>query len=303
MGYVVYIGAANVDITGFATGDLIPRNSNPGKIRLYSGGGARNSAECYARLGGEVKFIGAIGDDAFGQKLVQDSQAVGIDMSHCLTVPGAMSSAYIALMDEERDMAVALSDVELEQRLTPEFMAAKLPVLCGARAVVLGSGLPMETLEFVTQNCLVPLWIDTSSVSRGLAIKPILGRFHTVKCNLLEAMAVTGETAQDIAALQRMARAILAMGCRRVLITCGARGAFCADGESTGMHPAIPVRRVQSATGAGDSFFAGVLLWRERGYSIQQSVRFGMAVANLTIRSPLPVNPDLNLEEVLALAF
>ena len=50
-GFVLAIGAANMDITGSSQHALVPHDSTPGQIRYAPGGVARNVAENLARLG------------------------------------------------------------------------------------------------------------------------------------------------------------------------------------------------------------------------------------------------------------
>jgi pseudouridine kinase len=59
--YVVVIGGANVDIGGTPYNELIPEDSNPGRITVTFGGVGRNIAHNLANLGVNTKLITAVG--------------------------------------------------------------------------------------------------------------------------------------------------------------------------------------------------------------------------------------------------
>lgn len=50
----------------------------PGTIRFRAGGSAANTARTFAGLGGEAAFVGAVGDDAWGRRLVAALRADGV---------------------------------------------------------------------------------------------------------------------------------------------------------------------------------------------------------------------------------
>ena len=105
--YVALIGAANIDIQGFSSSTLINRDSNPGRIEFCPGGVSRNIAENLSRLGIRTEVISAVGGDPNGTLILDSCKSCGIGTDYSLIVPDAVSSVYLAIMDESRDMALA----------------------------------------------------------------------------------------------------------------------------------------------------------------------------------------------------
>ena len=68
--YVVVIGGANVDIGCTPYNELIPEDSNPGRITITFGGVGRNIAHNLANLGVNTKLITAVGNDPFGNEIL-----------------------------------------------------------------------------------------------------------------------------------------------------------------------------------------------------------------------------------------
>ncbi len=136
--HAVAVGAANIDVHGFTDRPLVMRDSNPGRIRTCPGGVARNIAENLARLGVPVDLITALGDDAGGASLRASCRALGIRLDRGVEVPGHPSSTYMAIMDEEGDMAIGLSDMRILDHVTPEHLESCAPLLSEAGVVVAG---------------------------------------------------------------------------------------------------------------------------------------------------------------------
>ena len=114
---VVGVGAANVDVHGRSRKSIIMRDSNPGYMATSVGGVTRNILENLARQGVPVALLSAVGDDLYGEKIVRDSKLAGIDMSHLLQKHGAVSSSYIAILDEKGDMLLGMSDMRIIEDL------------------------------------------------------------------------------------------------------------------------------------------------------------------------------------------
>lgn len=98
MGKVVVVGSLNMDIVMKikempSTGEtVLAKETN----YLYGGKGA-NQAVAAARMGAEVKMVGAVGNDAFGTKLVAQLEKEAIDTSGIIEkqdVPSGMAAVF-----------------------------------------------------------------------------------------------------------------------------------------------------------------------------------------------------------------
>ncbi|MFA7573060.1 MAG: PfkB family carbohydrate kinase, partial [Lutispora sp.] len=107
--YIAVVGGANVDIQGFPYKNFIPRDSNPGNIKISLGGVGRNIGENLVKLGVYVKLISVIGDDIYGCKILGEAKNIGLDMKDSLILEGEATSTYLSILDEYKDMAAAVS--------------------------------------------------------------------------------------------------------------------------------------------------------------------------------------------------
>ena len=283
------VGGANIDIGGFPEGAMVMEDSNPGRVRASAGGVGRNIACSLARLGVRTRLVTALGSDAFAEIIRADCRTAGVDLSDALTFD-AGSAVYLYIADSAGDMRLAVNDMALCARLTPEALADRLDTLNAMDAVVLDANLPEETLRWLSERVRVPLIADAVSAAKAHRLLPALPRLRAIKPNALEAAALTGIPVTDLESARAAARRLVAMGVGRAFVTLGDRGLCCADTGGAYCVPAPPVRLV-NATGAGDAFTAA-LAWAElRGLDLVEAARAGMATAAITAECPDAVSP------------
>ena len=293
------VGGANIDIGGFPEGIVAIGDSNPGRVRLSAGGVGRNIACNLARLGVETHLVTALGTDAFTAPIRQDCAKAGVSLDHALTFEGEASSVYLYIADNSGDMRMAVNDMALCARLTPEALADRLAWLNTMDAVILDANLPPETLEWLAAKLQPPIIADAVSAAKVRRLQPTLPRLRALKPNALEASALTGMPVNDDEAVKAAVRRLVAMGVQRVFVTLGERGVCCADADALCFIPAPAIHMVNT-TGAGDAFTAA-LAWAELGgMNLEDSARAGLAAAALASEAAETVSPDVSPEAVTA---
>ena len=56
--------------------------------------------------------------------------------------------------------------------------------------------------------------------------------------------------------------------------------------------------KIESATGAGDSFSAAILMGMAKGLRVRDIAKYGMAAAQIAMESSQAVNQDMSREEI-----
>ncbi len=297
-GYVTVVGGANLDISGAPFKALKQKDSIPGLVTSSAGGVGRNIAENLARLGVPVKLLTVVGDDVYGDKLLADTQSAGVDVGCVRRVAGESSGIYLSVLDENRDMAVAVSSMEILNKLDAGYLRKNQDLLAGGRLTVFDANLTLEALEYGTGLIAgQKKYLDVVSVTKALKVKSLLGRFYCIKPNRLEAEALTGFSAASPAGLRRNAETFHAAGVARVFITLGTAGVYFSDGIERGIVRALRAQ-VGSATGAGDAFVAGVVHAELAGLSMAETAVFGTGAALLALASGDTVSKTINPEAI-----
>ena len=296
--YVLLAGGANLDVLGFSAAPLIPRDSNPGRIRFGAGGVIRNVAENLSLLGIRTELITATGSGTDGEFIRNHCISAGIGIRHSITLKEDISSTYIAMMDSDGDMALALSDMSTTDHITPEYLRSKKNVIAGAGIIAADTNLSFESLEYLATGFPGSrLCIDPVSVAKALKLRPLLGNIHTLKMNRLEAESITGFPLNSRKEIRRAGDFFREKGTRRIFITSGKGGVYWADQKGEGFH-IPPAVTLINATGAGDAFTAGVVFSTLQNFTIHETLKFSSALAGLTIAGEEAVNGETSLERI-----
>jgi len=295
--YVVVVGGVNVDIGGRALAPLVDSDSNPGRVTMSLGGVGRNIAHNMSLLGLDVRLLTAYGDDFNGERVAASCSELGIDMSQALRVPGGTTSTYLYLTDPKGEMALAVSDMEICEKITPAYLASHLQLLQNAQVVVADCNIPAESLRYLAENVTVPLFVDPVSTIKAEKLRPILDKIHTLKPNRLEAQLLSGvriETAEDVAAA---ADKLLELGVHRLFISMGAEGVYAAMGDAHIQLPNFPGNMVNT-TGCGDAFTAALVWAYLQGCDLETTARAGLAAGCVAMGSNETINPAMSAEAI-----
>jgi len=295
--YITVIGRANIDISAKTIGSLVPQDSNPSVITKSAGGVGRNIAENLARLGASVKLIAAFGGDALGKQLLDECRSIGIDVQHCRVNQYAMTSTYIAILNQDGEMHVGA--VDDSNALTVADIQASAVVLNGSAVIVVDTNLDekviTDILDAFPNN---DIFVDAISTTKARRIRDNVGRFHTVKMNSLEAAVLAGFKIDTEADLERAGDYFLRKGTKCIAISLGAQGLYYRTrDESIRLcpQPLVP----KNATGAGDALMAGLVYCAVRGESARRTAEFAQAMARHTIMSETAVSTQINTEVIM----
>lgn len=293
--YVVVVGGLNVDIGGQSFSELVPADSNPGAVSVSMGGVGRNIAHNLSLMGVNVKLLTAYGDDANGQQAGMACTRLGIDMSYAQQISGAVTSTYLYLADPKGEMALAVSDMRICDRITPEYLAQNMSLLQNARVVIADTNIPEASLEFLVNNCTAPVFIDPVSTKKAEKLRSILPKIHTLKPNRLEAELLSGVPIRSNEDVKAAADVLLAAGIQRVFISLGADGVYAATAQQQLHLPNMPVNPVNT-TGCGDAFMAALVwAWLE-DLDLRHTAAAGLAAAAIAMEANETINPAMNEE-------
>ncbi len=293
--YAAVVGGVNVDIGGRSFAPLVAADSNPGSVSMTMGGVGRNIANNLALMGADVKMLTAVGDDRNGQHALTHCVEQGMDMNNALVVTGGTTSTYLYLTDPQGEMALAVSDMSICEKITPAYLAANFSVLRNARVVAADANIPAESLQYLAENVTAPLFVDPVSTTKAEKLRPILHKIHTLKPNRIEAELLSGVPIREKADFPKAAAALRQLGVKRVFISLGADGVFAADENEEVWLPTLPGKMVNT-TGCGDAFMAALIWAAMEELNLEESARAGLAAGAIAMESALTINPDMSAE-------
>lgn len=300
MSKIVVVGGINIDVEGRPFDKLRHGDSNPGRISISWGGVGRNIAENVARIGGDVSMVSVIGDDQMGTSAVADLRALGVNTDNVVKIPGRKSSMYLSILDENNDMELGLSDMDIIEAMTPDFLGERFETIKGAEMIALDGNLNSEILAYCTELFKdTPLFLDPVSASKAVKAKDVIGKFHSIKPNKIEAEVLSEIKIENQEDLMRAGKWFIDKGVQRVYITLNKDGVYYKSQDKEGIiKPILPEKGLKSATGAGDSFSATILQGTVCGLDIDQIAAMGSAAASITMESIHAVNDTICITEI-----
>jgi sugar/nucleoside kinase (ribokinase family) len=280
---------AFVDRTEYAAGGP-PHNAGAGLLKL----GARFP----------VTLLATAGDDAYGETMMASARGYGLDTSHMTIIKGAVTShthVMSCLDTGRRTFFVELGCNNLmtvEHLLPPEGSNAKLYYL-GSPGVARGLDAADGWRKLLAaarargmKTCLELCPAPADSLRK--LVPPCLPLTDCFVVNDYEAGSITG---LDVAPGGRLSWEAAEAACRRLLEMGVAElaGVHHPDGAVAvrrdgvvSKRPSVKVDQseIAGSTGAGDAFYAGVLLGLHEDWPLDRCLDLGNAAAATSLHSP-----------------
>jgi pseudouridine kinase len=303
---VIVIGGANMDLKCRSQAPMVLGTSNPGQVAASVGGVACNIARNLAKLGIATALMSVVGQDEFGERILREARAAGVDVSLML-MSAKPTGTYVALLDADGDMTAAVSAMDATGELTPAHIAAREAALRQAAMVVADCNLSAEALDRLAAICAaakVPLAIDAVSTRKAPRLSGLLKAkrpIHLLALNRDEVAVLTGKTARDDRALTGAADMLHRQGVAHLAIGLSEGGTYASSAEpaEAGKVARYPARLVD-VTGGGDAALAGTVLGLLRRQPLVEAARWGQAAAAMTVSVPETVNAALSADSLQA---
>lgn len=297
---VLVIGAILLDVKGKPLAGLEPNTSNPSTSRVTRGGTARNVAENLGLLGAEVTLLSAVGSDIIGQQLIGQTAAANVDIGLVQIIEGENTGAYIAVLEPDGSLSVALDDVSVIRHITPSFLNRHRALFRDSDMVMIDGSLSVEATKTAVRLAThydIPLCADPSSARLTYKIRPYLSELHLIVPNEVEAASICQFSVLDQGpdGILHLAQMLVKEGVSNVVLTLKDFGLDYATADETGYIPPRYSDMVDS-TGTGDAVTAAIMFGMLNGLSTIESIRLGAAAAGVTLETTETVAPNLSLD-------
>jgi ribokinase len=283
MARVCVVGSSNVDLT-FRT----PRLPRPGEtlagtlFHLGFGGKGGNQAVMAARLGAQVSLVSRVGHDPFGEQLLCNYRAQGIDTTHVQQdADRHTGTAAIVVDDQAQNCIIVVPGAN--EKLSPDDVRAAAGAIQRSDVVVCQLEIPVESV------------LEAFQIAKAQGVRTILNPAPAVALpeallhltdfcvpNETEIEGLTGKPAHTIKQAEKATRALREMGPHTVIVTLGDRGALLFADEEADHFPPVAVTAVDPS-GAGDAFIGTLAVLLADGRPVGEAVRRANQLAALTV--------------------
>ena len=296
--YVVGIGAANLDIYGKSLIDLKPKYDHPSKITTSVGGVTRNVLCNLSLLKIQTKLLATIGEDMFGEIILEDCIKNNIDINNVLKIKNESTGVFMQIFDNKNDMHMALCDMSINKNITVDYLTKNENLLKNAKIIFFDPSLPEESIKYLITNFGEKIYLDPLSDEYALKIKPFINKIYAIKPNKTELEILSDIKINNEEDLNKACEILINKGIKKLYVTLGEKGALFFSKENKIRKKFKPVEKMVNASGAGDSFFATVIFGNIKNLTEEQSLELAMAAGILTVKSSETISPELSLDNL-----
>lgn len=278
---ITVFGSINIDIATRVA--VLPKPGETVMGDAYQtapGGKGGNQALAARRMGARVRFVGAVGRDAFAEAALELLREGGVDLTAVRRSAAMPTGLAMIAFDEKGENQIVVAP--------------------GANAEVSAEDIPEEALDRWTL-LLLQMELRPSEVTRAIAkareaearvvlnfapavplAESALDAVDVLILNLSEAALMARGFALSAAKPAGLAGAIAERRGRPVVLTGGEQGAWVATSRFGVEHVAAPQVPVQDTTGAGDALVGTVAAGLDIGMPLIEAVRRGVVAGSLS---------------------
>lgn len=308
---ITVVGSLNYDLVTYT--DKVPDAGETFQANTFEnhlGGKGLNESLACARLSKDsatkVRTVGNVGADTFGKELKQALVDAGIDTQYVATLEGYSSGVAVILVETSGENRILYTPGANGQlKLTNEQYETYFADSSDGDFVVVQNEYPdtVKTIEWVKKHrpgvniALNPspfkpispetlAKIDLLIVNEGEALEVGSQVFSGSDLDAFKATIASDETKGFGHLAEKLQTLLDQNNVSSVIITMGSKGSISTskDAAEPVFTPSKKVTNVVDTTGAGDTFFGGVVLRLSGGATLSQAVEFATRASALAIQ-------------------
>ena len=276
--HIVVVGSLNMDLVAHA-----PRHPQAGETILggdfatFPGGKGANQAVAAARLGANVKMIGRVGADSFGDALLQTLARDGVDRTHVRRDPESPTGVALIVVSADGQNTIVVAG-GANAKLTPEDVSAAESAFEGSAVLLLQLESPLPAVERAIELAKEHgAKVILNPAPAQMLEAALLAQVDYLIPNQTELALLAG-----VDSVESAAKRLRSIGVRNVIVTLGGEGVFSVNDEGETRLAAHRVSVVDT-TAAGDAFVGGFAVALAEGRTFREALAWGSAAGALAV--------------------
>jgi len=279
---ICIIGSIGYDLTTYMYHFPKAGETIVGKKFIQNPGGkGDNQVIAAARVGGDVTFIGAVGDDNYGELLKKNLEANNVK-THLKIVPNMSSQIATILIDETGENRIVIvpgaNNFVDKKQIDDNF-----DIIKECDIILMQLEIPMETVEYVVDKFYELNKILILNPAPGAELSDnIIKKCTYLTPNENEIGLITKMPYDTIDNIKLAAKSLIDKGAQNVLVTLGEKGAYLKNKNEDIIIPTIKVKAIDT-TGAGDCFNGVFAMYLALGKSAIEAIKYANVASSISV--------------------
>jgi ribokinase len=278
---ILVIGSANVDM--LITAPKMPEIGETiigSGFTVNAGGKGFNQAVALSKLGGNVTFLGAVGNDENSKILAAAAKEYNVNYDVIKAENSPTGVAVVTVVNSDNFIVL---DPGANGALSPALIDEKEELLSRADIVVLQLEIPVETVLHVCKKAKkYGSYVVLNPAPYTELPAEIFSLIDLIIPNEHEAEGLCGFPVDNDQSCIKAIESIKDKGIKNVIITLGKKGCVYNDGDRIVFRQAEKSNAVDT-TSAGDTFIGGFCVKMAENKSFHDAVEFATKAASITV--------------------
>lgn len=297
---IAVLGSLNYDCVVY--GDRLPKKGETvigNGNGFFFGGKGGNQAVQAARLGAQVYFIGRVGKDDIGSKMISALEIEGINTDHIIMDDSTSSGGTAIFVDENGDNAIMVAP-NANLKVTKSDIDAAMPVIKECDIFISQVEISVDAIEYALEQVhKAGVMVILNPAPADRISSDVFKYVDYLTPNESEAQVLSGilPDTTDKNSCANASKKLLDLGAKNIIITLGSSGSYFANNETRFLVEAFKIDAVDT-TAAGDAFNAGFAYKIAEGENIRDAILFANATgavsaSNKGAQSSLKYKPEI----------
>ncbi|WP_443770554.1 ribokinase [Anaerostipes sp.] len=290
---IAVIGSINEDMSVIA--ERIPTKGETvygDHVTYHPGGKGANQAVAMVRLGAQVEMFGCVGNDASGERMLENLKKNGIVTDHIKVLDDVHTGLAVITIGDHDNTIVIVSGAN--ERVDKNYVDEIKEILKNYDMVVLQHEIPLDTVHYVVEFCSehkIPVTLNPAPAAK--IPMEIVEKVTYLTPNEHEAKLIFGDKFSTEELLRKYPE--------KLFITQGEKGVCTC--LKTGEVLTVPARKssVVDTTGAGDTLNGAFAVRIAYGDCMKKALKYantaaGLSVEKLGAQEGMPIAADVENE-------